>query len=444
MMDELLERCREGCEVARRHGATDVEVVAHFAEEISVTIEKHDLQIARSSHESTFGIRVLVGDRLGFASTNVARDLSVACRDAITLARATPGDPHNRFPDPQCLPAVQDLLDERASEFSAGDAVDCASTMLRVAEAVDRRVIVGDGAFSSLRTGRAVANTRGVAASEAASLFMHHVLVTAKEDERVSSMDFQFGACRHAKDIDVAPAVALACRNAIDSLGSAPGETFQGIVILSPNAVLDVVVAPLLFQINARNVLRGLSRWRDHLGHPVASPTLSIIDDGTRPGGVASSSFDREGVPHAARPLVERGRLVSLLHNTYSSSALGATNTGHAAGSASSLPMIGPTNLTLAPGAASLEELVADTEQGLLVGRFSGNVDPISGDFSGVAKAAHLLRHGRRAYPVTGTLVAGNAFDVLGAILDVSRDTQQVFGFTLPYLRLAGVSITAG
>jgi PmbA protein len=430
--------------VARRHGATDVEVVAHFAEEISVTIEKHDLQIARSSHESTFGIRVLVGDRLGFASTNVARDLSVACRDAITLARATPGDPHNRFPDPQCLPAVQGLLDERASEFSAGDAVDCASTMLRVAEAVDRRVIVGDGAFSSLRTGRAVANTRGVAASEAASLFMHHVLVTAKEDERVSSMDFQFGACRYAKDIDVAPAVALACRNAIDSLGSAPGETFQGIVILSPNAVLDVVVAPLLFQINARNVLRGLSRWRDHLGHPVASPTLSIIDDGTRPGGVASSSFDREGVPHAARPLVERGRLVSLLHNTYSSSALGATNTGHAAGSASSLPMIGPTNLTLAPGAASLEELVADTDQGLLVGRFSGNVDPISGDFSGVAKAAHLLRHGRRAYPVTGTLVAGNAFDVLCAILDVSRDTQQIFGFTLPYLRIGGVSITAG
>jgi acetylornithine/succinyldiaminopimelate/putrescine aminotransferase len=52
--------------------------------------------------------------------------------------------------------------------------------MLRVAEAVDRRVVVGDGAFSSLRTTRAVANTLGVAASEAASLFMHHILVTAK------------------------------------------------------------------------------------------------------------------------------------------------------------------------------------------------------------------------------------------------------------------------
>jgi PmbA protein len=444
MMDELLERCREGCATARKHGATDAEVVAQRAEEISVTIEKHDLQIARSSLESTFGIRVLVGDRLGFASTNATRDLSAACRDAVTLAKATPGDPHNRFPAPQRLPAVQDLLDERASEFSAEDAVDCASTMLRVAAAVDRRVIVGDGAFSSLQTTRAMANTLGVAASEAASLFIHHVLVTAKEDERVSSMDFQFGACRRAKDIDVAPAVALACRNALDSLGSAPGETFQGVVILSPNAVLDIVVAPLLFQVNARNVLRGLSRWRDHLGGPIASPALSVVDDGTRPGGVASSSFDREGVPHATLSLVERGRLVSFLHNTYSSSALGAINTGHAAGSASSLPMIGPTNLTLAPGTASLEELIADTDQGLVVGRFAGNVDPISGDFSGVAKAAHLLRHGRRAYPVTGTLVAGNAFDALRAILDVSRDTQQIFGFTLPYLRIGGVSVTAG
>ena len=444
MMDELLERCREGCEAARKQGATDAEVVAQRAEEISVSIEKHDLQIARSSHESTFGIRVLVGDRLGFASTNVTRDLSDACRDAITLARATPGDPHNRFPTPQPLPTVDNLLDEHASEFSAADAVDCASKMLRVAEAADRRVIVGDGAFSSLRTTRAVANTLGVAASEAASLFTHHVLVTAKEDERVSSMDFQFGACRHARDIDVAPAVVLACRNAVDSLGSAPGETFQGVVILSPNAVLDIFVAPLLFQTNARNVLRGLSRWRDRLGHSVASPALSVVDDGTRPGGVASSSFDREGVPHAALPLIERGRLVSFLHNTYSSSALGVPNTGHAAGSASTLPMIGPTNLALAPGAASLEELVTDTDQGLLVGRFSGNVDPISGDFSGVAKAAHLLRHGRRVCPVAGTLVAGNVFDALCAIMDVSRDTQQVFGFTLPYLRISGVSVTAG
>ncbi len=444
MIEELLERCREGCAAARARGATEAEVIAQYTEDVSVTIEKHDLQIARSSRESTFGVRVLVGDRLGFASTNSAHDVTAASHDAVALAHAAPGDANNHFPTPRNITAVPDLLDERTSKLSPHDAVDRASAMLRIVEGIDRRLIVGDGALSSRMTERAVVNTLGVEASEATSLFAHHVLVTAKEDERVSSMDFQFGACRRARDIDVTPTVTLACRNALDSLGSAPGETFNGIVILSPSAALDIVVAPFLFQLNARNALRGLSRWRDQVGHAVASPMLSVVDDGTRRGGVASSSFDREGMPHAALALVDQGRLVSLLHNTYSSSALGAHNTAHAAGSASSLPVIGPTNLTLVPGEATVDELVADTQQGLLVGRFSGNVDPISGDFSGVAKAAHLLRKGKRAYPVSGTLVAGNAFDALHAVVDVSSETQQVFGFSLPYVRIRGISVTAG
>ncbi len=444
MSNELLECCREGCEIARRLGATEAEVYAQHSEEVSVSIEKHDLQIARSSCESAFGVRVLVGDRLGFASTNAPGDLAEACRDALALAKASPGDPHNRFPEPLDAPAISDLLDETTGERAAQDAVERAADMLRVAESIDRRLIVGDGAFSSARLARAVANTRGVAAREAASLFSHHVLVTAKEDERVSSMDFQSGASRRRRDIDVTPTVTLACQNALDSLGSAPGETFHGIAILSPSAVLDLIVAPLLFHANGRNALRGLSRWKDHIGQTVASPALSIVDDGTVPGGVSSSAFDREGVPHAPLALIDRGRFAAFLHNAYSSSAFGAPNTGHGAGSANMLPMIGPTNLSIAPGAAGFENLVADTERGLLVGRFSGNVDPISGDFSGVAKAAHLVRRGRRVSPVSRALVAGNVFEALRAIVDVSSETQQIYGLTLPYVRLGGVSVTAG
>ncbi len=444
MSDELLERCREGCEIARQLGATDAEIYAQHSEEVSVSIEKHDLQIARSSCESAFGVRVLVGDRLGFASTNAPRDLAAACRDALALAKAAPGDPHNRLPEPQDTPQIPDLLDETPGVFAAQDAVERAADMLRVAESIDRRLIVGDGAFSSARLARAIANTRGVAVSEAATLFSHHVLVTAKEDERVSSMDFQSGASRRRRDIDVTPTVTLACQNALDSLGSAPGETFQGVVILSPSAVLDLVVAPLLFHANARNALRGLSRWRDDVGHAVASSALSMVDDGTVPGGVSSSAFDREGVPHAPLVLIDCGLFASFLHNAYSSSAFGEPNTGHGAGAANTLPMIGPTNLSIAPGTVRREDQVADTERGLLVGRFSGNVDPISGDFSGVAKAAHLVRRGRRVTPVSGTLIAGNVFETLQAIIDVSSETQQIYGLTLPYVRLGGVSVTAG
>jgi PmbA protein len=437
-----LEACQEGCGLAKAAGATEAEVCAQHSEEVSVAIEKHDVQVARSCRESSFGVRVLVGDRTGFASTNAVHDLPAACRDAVALAKVSPEDPHHHLPEPVEVRAVAGLFDCESSRIGVGDVVRIAGHMLDVAESIDRRVILGDGGVSSVRTTRAIATTRGAAAEETTTLFSHHVIATAREHSCVSSMDFQFGAARRVLDIDVAPAVTLACRNALDSLGGTRGEAFRGLAILSPSAVLDILIAPFLFQTDGRNALRGLSRWRDAVGRPVASHAVSIIDDGTMPGGIASSSFDREGVPHAPLALVDRGRLASLFQNAYSSAALGSANTGHAAGLASSPPMIGPTNLAWVPGSATLEELVSDTRQGLVVERFSGNVDPISGDFSGVAKAAHLVRDGQRACAVAGSLVAGNAFDALRAVVDVASDRRQIFGFAVPYVRVDGVSVT--
>lgn len=437
-----LEACREGCALARRAGAVEAEIFAQQSDEVSVSIEKHDLQVARSCRESTFGVRVLIGDRIGFASTNALRDLPAACRDAVALAKASPGDPHHRFPDPADTPPVANLFDPEAEDVGVADVVRIAGTMLHIAESIDRRVIVGDGGVSSVRSTRAIATTRGVATEEMTTLYTHHVIATAREDERVSSMDFQFGAARRLHDMDVEPAVSLACRNALDALGGTRGEAFRGLVVLSPSAVLDIFIAPVLFQTNGKNSLRGVTRWRDALGQSVGSPAVSLVDDGASPGGIASSSFDREGVPHAPLVVVDRGRLVSLLHNAYSSAAIGSANTGHAAGPAGGVPMIGPTNLTWLPGDSTLEDMIGDTAQGLLVGRFSGNVDPISGDFSGVAKAAHLVRGGRRVAAVAGTLISGNVFDALQAVVDASSDCRHIFGFTLPFVRVGGVSVT--
>ncbi|MEW5825994.1 MAG: TldD/PmbA family protein [Candidatus Bipolaricaulota bacterium] len=439
-----LEVCQEGCRLALGAGANEAEAFACDVDEVTVTLEKHDLQIARASRSSTIGLRVVVDRRMGFVSTNSLDELRSAASDAVAVAKATPADPHSRLAEPCALKPPGGLLDPEASTFSARDAVRVAARILEVAEAVDRRVIVGDASVSAVRTTRALVTTRGAAAEETTTLFSHHVLVTAKDGERVSSMDFQSGAARRARDVDVEPTVRQACVNALDSLASERGETFRGLVILSPSAALDLLLVPILFQVNGRNALRGLTRWRASLGSAVASSAISLSDDGTIPGGIASASFDREGVPHAPLCLIDRGRLAAILHNVYSAAASGAVSTGHASGSASSPPLIGPTNLTLASGRSSLDEIIADTPHGLFVARFSGNVDPVSGDFSGVAKAARSIRNGVRAEPVAGTLVAGNVFEALRAVVDTSRESQQIFGISVPYVRVDDVSVTAG
>ncbi|MCK5586253.1 TldD/PmbA family protein, partial [Candidatus Bipolaricaulota bacterium] len=141
--------------------------------------------------------------------------------------------------------------------------------------------------------------------------------------------------------------------------------------------------------------------------------------------------------------LIDSGVAAALMHNAYTAVAMNVANTSHSSGSARSTPGISPTNLSIRPGEASKDELIGDIKQGLLVNRFSGSSNPISGDFSGVAKAAYLIKDGKLDRPVSGTLIAGNVFEALQNLSGMSSETERVFAATLPYLRLEGVSVTA-
>ena len=440
---ELCERCRDAVAAGLHLGADEIEVFGQAVDSVNATVEKDDLQISKSRFETSFGVRALVGRRVGFASTNDAARLDTACADAVALARISPADPHNVLPEPETADPVDGLHDPAADAFEAADAVRKTVEILDRVGTIDQRVIVNDAWFDAERVASAVANSRGLAVEERGSLFTYGLVATAREGETVSSFDFQFGASRTVAGIDIETPTARACASALASLGAERGESFVGPVLLSPQAVADLVLGPILFQISARNVLRGRSRWRDAIGTTVAVPGLHLADDGREAGGVATGAFDREGVPHRRLALIESGVLRFFLHNAYSAHAMGEANTGHATGSARSVPAIGPTNLSILPGEGSVDDLVADVEQGLLVRRFSGNANPISGDFSGAVKSAQLIRNGKLGRAVSGTLIAGNVFDALSTLSAISADRERVYNYTLPFLQLEKVSVTA-
>jgi len=443
-MTTLLNRCEQALDCARRSGADHAEAFGQAGRSISVSVEKNDVQISRSLQETMIGIRAFVGRRVGFACTNDPESLAAACADAVTLAKASPPDDHNVLPAPASFAPAEGTFDPAAEQFGVSEAVRYATEFISIAQAIDRRVILGEGQFAAEVGERVVVNSDGLSAGERASLFSYFALATAQDGEVVSNMDFQFGASRSVAGIETGPIVERACRNALGSLGATKGETFVGPVILSPNAVQSILVQLLLFQLNAKNVLRGMSRWKDAVGQATAVPFLTVSDDGLIPEGVATSAFDREGTPHRPMTLIDEGVVRGFLHNAYTANAMGARNTGHAAGSARSLPAIGPTNFSIAPGDHSKDEMIAEIDRGLLVTRFSGTADPVSGDFSGVAKAAYLIVDGRIERPVTETLIAGNSFEAIRSLSAVSSEREPIFAFMLPYVRLEGISVTGG
>jgi PmbA protein len=176
----------------------------------------------------------------------------------------------------------------------------------------------------------------------------------------------------------------------------------------------------------------------------VASDLLTIEDDATNVEGLNASSFDREGVFHRRNIVIEKGILKKFLYNTHTASKDGVKSTGNAGGSTSSPPTVSTTNFLVKPMRSSVDKLVSEIDKGIIISRFSGNVNPVNGDFSGVVKGGQLVMNGTIKHAVKEVMVAGNVFDALRRLNGISRERKVIYDSILPYMRFDGISFTTG
>ena len=102
------------------------------------------------------------------------------------------------------------------------------------------------------------------------------------------------------------------------------------------------------------------------------------------------------------------------------------------------------TNFVVRPGRSSLDTLVSEMKNGMMISRFSGNVNPVNGDFSGVVKGGRLVKNGVVQHSVKEVMVAGNVFEALPRLNGVSKERKVIYDSILPYMRFDGISFTAG
>ncbi|MFP6641129.1 MAG: metallopeptidase TldD-related protein, partial [Myxococcota bacterium] len=170
------------------------------------------------------------------------------------------------------------------------------------------------------------------------------------------------------------------------------------------------------------SVYRKSSFLADRMGHQVASNAITIIDDGRLPQGLGSKPFDGEGLATRRNVLVHDGVLESWLLDSYSARKLGLNSTGNASRGASSGPGVSPTNLWIEPGQGSLDDLIEDTGQGLLVTDLMGmGFNPTTGDYSQGARG-FWIEEGELAFPVEEITIASNLGTMLTDIDAVGEE----------------------
>ncbi len=419
---------------------------AEHVRETSVSLEQNDIKGGEVDEHDGIGLRVFRGDRTGFAYVNRLdeRSLDEALGDALAIAKSAPGDEANGLLEPRPIRDVAGLWDDAIADMPPDEAVRLAHEMLQGALAVDPRVRIDSGSFSSNVSHTAIVSSTGVSAAASETAGVYGLFGMAVDGDEVGSFDHVYEGHRAFAALSPRPLGERFGRKVIDLLGAAPGRSYKGKVLFAPEAFEEVFVSALLDATDGDEVHKGRSRLKDKLDKVIAASSFSLVDDGTLPGLIASTPFDREGMPHERVSLIDGGVLRAFLYDGKAARRARRSSTGHATGDARSLPGIGSTNLSIPTGDASEADLLRALADGLFVGRFSGSVDSVSGDFSGVAKGSFLVERGERGTAVQETLIAGNAFDLLERIAGVGSTAHRTFTFEGPWILVDGVDVTAG
>ncbi|HKY32733.1 MAG TPA: metallopeptidase TldD-related protein [Candidatus Polarisedimenticolia bacterium] len=218
-------------------------------------------------------------------------------------------------------------------------------------------------------------------------------------------------------------AAGLAARAArrLDAGSTPRGE--MPVVFASPSGgfLLHEVCGHLL---EADHVLRGASPFAGARGQAVASPRLTLADDGSIPAMRGSSLFDDEGASARRTPLIMEGTLVGFLSDRMTAFATDGISTGNGRRqSYRDAPMPRMTNLVIDPGSETLDDILGRTPAGLLVTRLGrGRVDPATGRFALAVEEGYAIEGGRAGRPVAGAVLRGVARELLAGIDAVGSD----------------------
>jgi len=443
---------------ALARGGEFAELFAEDRHSVSAVLDDGRVEELSSGRDRGAGIRVVVGDTTGFAHTSdlSAKGLLAAAEAAAGVARSGGGsvvvglhatsvaNPSVVAVDPDHVPKARKVeLLERADE--AAHAAGAAITQVTAGYGDGRRRIQ-------------VANSDGVLVADDQVRTRFSVSCVATGDAGMQtgyeSTAFTMGF-ELFDTVDVEEIARTAARRALVKLDARP----------APSGELPVVLASgsggILFHeacghgLEADHIAKDASVYVGQVGEQVASPLVTLVDDGTIGPEWGSFAVDDEGHAGQRNVLIENGVLTDYMWDFLRARKEKRPSSGNGRRqSYRHLPMVRMTNTFLLNGIESPDNVIAQTPSGVYVAKLGGGqVNTTTGDFVFGTVEAYLIENGRITEPLRDANLIGNGPEILRRIDAVAddfamgpgtcgKDGQSVpVGCGQPTLRLTGVTI---
>jgi len=162
------------------------------------------------------------------------------------------------------------------------------------------------------------------------------------------------------------------------------------------------------------------------MNQQIASPGVTVVDDGTLSDRRGSLTIDDEGTPTGKSVLIEDGKLVGLMQDRMNARLMGVSPTGNGRReSYSNQPMPRMTNTFMLAGKHHPEEIIASVDRGLYAVNFGGGqVDIVSGKFVFSCTEAYMIEGGKVGAPVKGATLIGSGSEALKRIGMIGNDLK--------------------
>jgi PmbA protein len=434
---------------AMKGGATSAECVVREGDEFSTTVRLGQVETLKESGSRAIGVRVFFGQRSAstYSSDFSAAGIERMLKSALELAKICSEDPYSGIPDAAKLGSLSgdlDLYHEDVYSLPGAERIEYARRAEKAALDADPRIKNSDGGSFDAATGRKVlANSHGFAGEYRRSYCSVAVVPIAQnEDERGGMQrDYWYSVARSLTKLDSAEQVGKeAARRTLRRLGARKVKTADVPVILDP-MVASSMLEHIFEGVNGDSIYRGASFLAGKLGEKIAGANVTVVDDGTIPGGFGTTPFDGEGIPTRRTVVIENGILKSYLLNTYTAKKLGLETTANASRGLAGTPGIGPGNYFLQPGTRAPMQIIADIKDGLYITEFLGHgANLVTGDYSRGASGMWIV-NGELAYPVEEITVAGNLKDMFNNISEIGCDLEFRGSVASPTIRIDGLTV---
>ena len=427
---------------ARAKGADAADAVMAQGVSLAANVRLGKLEDVERSEGGDLGLRVFVGRSQASVSTTDFKPASLdeTAERAVAMARIAPEDAFAGLAD----------ADQITSAFAELDLFDTATPSAKDLEATavaseDAALGVKDvsnsiGASASYGvTGICLATSSGFSGTYQRSGFSISCSALAGEGTGMER-EYDYTSKVHQGDLEDAVQIGRnAGERAVSRLSPRKMPSQSAPVVFDPR-VSSNLLSNFAGAISGSAIARGTSFLKDTMGTQVFAKGISIIDDPLITRGLRSKPFDGEGLAPQRLALIDDGELTTWLLDCHTARQLGLASNGHASRGTGSAPSPGSTNLYMAAGEKTPEELIADIKSGLYVTQLMGHGGSvITGDYS-TGVAGFWIENGKIAFPVSEMTIA-STLPAMFAGLEAANNLEFKAGVNAPTVRIKEMTI---